>query len=269
MNLSFLERDYTVAGAFLYLFGVFSIIIFLRYLFLSSLYQKLIYDRLSRLIPSRIISSKYPRNQQVREIFWSGVSSVLFGAIGVFMIMAWQRGYTAIYTDWFVYPLWYVPVSCVLALGIHETYYYWLHRWLHHPRIYGYLHKIHHDSINTSVWTSFSFHPIESILQAVIIPLITLIVPLHLSVLLFLLIFMTISAIINHAGVEIFPSRWLHHPICKYLIGSTHHDLHHRRFTKNFGLYFTFWDRLMGTESGEYDQRFIAATRSTKSQSDL
>jgi sterol desaturase/sphingolipid hydroxylase (fatty acid hydroxylase superfamily) len=177
------------------------------------------------------------------------------------MIMAWQRGYTSIYVEWNDYPIWYIPLSFIGALFVHETYYYWVHRWLHHPSIYRYVHKVHHDSISTSVWTSFSFHPLESILQAIIIPLMVLIVPMHLAVLLTLLFIMTISAIINHAGVEIFPNSWLNNPVMKMFIGSTHHDLHHRRFTKNYGLYFTFWDRWMGTESTEYEERFDKATK--------
>ena len=177
------------------------------------------------------------------------------------MIMAWQYGYTAIYTSWNAFPLWYIPLSFLGAMFIHETYYYWLHRWLHHPKVYKHIHKIHHDSVSTSVWTSFSFHPIESVLQAIIIPLMVMIIPMHLVVLLLMLLIMTISAIINHAGVEIYPSSWRKHILLKWLIGSTHHDLHHRRFTKNYGLYFTFWDIWMDTESAEFDERWNKATR--------
>ena len=259
--MTFLERDYTIPGEFIYLFVVFSVIIFIRYIILSGLYQKLIYDRLSRIIPQRIISPKYPKAQQIQEIMWSGISSILFGIIGVLMIMAWQEGYTAIYLEWSAFPIWYIPISFFGALFVHETYYYWLHRWLHHPRVYKYIHKIHHDSISTSVWTSFSFHPIESILQAIIIPLMVLIVPMHLSVMITLLMIMTMSAIINHAGVEIYPISWRKNRVFKWLIGSTHHDLHHRRFTKNYGLYFTFWDIWMDTESEEFDDRWDKTTK--------
>ena len=259
MDLTFLERDYTVPSAFIYLFCVFSVIIFVRYIVMSKVYQQLVYDRIARLIPHRIISPRYPTSQQTKEIIWSAISSVLFGLMGVIMIMAWQRGYTAVYTDWLDYPLWYIPLSFVGALFVHETYYYWLHRWLHHPKLYRYIHKVHHDSISTSVWTSFSFHPLESVLQAIIIPLMVLIVPMHLWVLIALLMIMTVSAIINHAGVEIYPSSWRRHFLFKWLIGSTHHDLHHRRFSKNYGLYFTFWDIWMGTESDEFDRRWDQA----------
>jgi len=246
--MEFLERDYTVASTFMYLFAVFSVMIFLRYIIMSGIYQKLIYDRLAKSWPARIVSPKYPRQQMLKEILWSGISSVLFGVIGVFMIMAWQSGYTQIYLEWNSYPIWWIPLSIALPLLIHETYYYWLHRWMHHPKIYRHIHKTHHDSISTSVWTSFSFHPIESLLQAIVIPLLTLIIPMHLFILLGLLIFMTLSAIINHAGVEIYPRSWKKNILMKWLIGSTHHDIHHRKFTRNYGLYFTFWDIWMDTE---------------------
>ena len=262
MDLSFLETDYTIPSEFLWLFFALSVIIFGRYVLLSGAYQRFIYERIARMIPNRIISQKYPREQQIKEITWSGISSVLFGLIGVLMIMAWQAGWTQIYIDWNEMPLWYIPISFVGALFIHETYYYWLHRWMHmYPKLYRKIHKVHHDSVSTSVWTSFSFHPIESLLQAIIIPAMVFIIPMHWTVLMVLLIFMTISAIINHAGVEIYPASWRENKLMKWFIGSTHHDLHHRRFTKNFGLYFTFWDLWMDTESAEFDEKWEGAHR--------
>ena len=257
MDLSFLERDYTIPSTFVYLFVVFSMIIFVRYVILSGLYQRLIYDRMIDQYPERINSPKYPKNQRTREILWSFISSTLFGLVGVLMIMAWKRGYTAIYVDWQSYPLWYVPISFIAALLLHDTYYYWVHRWLHHPKVYKYVHRVHHESVDTSVWTSFSFHPIESVLQAIIIPLIVLVIPMHAWVLLIHLMIMTATAIINHAGAEIYPSSWKDNRVMKWLIGSTHHDLHHRKFTKNYGLYFTFWDICMGTESDKLDKRRV------------
>jgi len=262
MTLDFLHTDYTIPAEFLWLFFALSVIIFARYIIMSGAYQKLIYDRIAKIIPNRIISDRYPRDQQIKEITWAGISSVLFGITGVLMIMAWQAGWTKIYVGWSDYPIWYVPISFLGALFIHETYYYWLHRWMHlSPKIYRAVHKVHHDSVSTSVWTSFSFHPIESLLQAIIIPAIVFIIPMHWVVLIVLLIWMTISTMINHAGVEIYPSAWRKNKLMKWFIGSTHHDIHHRRFTKNFGLYFTFWDVWMGTESEEFDERWERATK--------
>jgi sterol desaturase/sphingolipid hydroxylase (fatty acid hydroxylase superfamily) len=41
----------------------------------------------------------------------------------------------------------------------------------------------------------------------------------------------------------------------------THHDLHHAQAGWNYGLYFTWWDRMMGAEHPQYEQRFAAAVR--------
>ena len=259
-GFEFLEKDYLIVENFLYLFMVFSVITFILYVILSQLYLQGIYKYFSTHRANRILSTWVTAEQRNKEILMSGISSFIFGLIGVLMIMMWQYDLTAIYIEWSAYPLWYVPISALLAFFIHETYYYWLHRWLHTPKIYRLIHKVHHDSIDTSVWTSFSFHPFESLLQALIIPAIMTVVPMHIYVLIVLLIVMTISAIINHAGVEIFP-RYAHkHIVWRHFIGATHHDLHHRRFLFNYGLYFTFWDRWMKTEVDNYEEIYQKVT---------
>ena len=57
--------------------------------------------------------------------------------------------------------------SLALAVMIHETYYYWTHRAMHHKKLYRLFHKGHHDSIEVSSWTSFAFDPLETIVQIV------------------------------------------------------------------------------------------------------
>jgi Delta7-sterol 5-desaturase len=259
-DLDFLNKDYFLWHNFAYLFMVFCLAIFLRYIILSELYIRTIYKRFKRLKSNRILSEIAPVSQRNREIMYSFISSVLFAFIAIAMIMLWQEGYTKIYLFWSEYPFWYHPLALLFAALIHETYYYWLHRWMHHKSVYKYVHRIHHESINTSAWTSFSFHPLESLLQAIIIPLIVIIIPIQIYVLLLFLILMTLSAIINHAGVEIFPKNSNIHWLGKYFIGATHHDQHHRKFLLNYGLYFTFWDELMGTESSDYHKEFQSKT---------
>ena len=45
-------------------------------------------------------------------------------------------------------------------------------------------------------------------------------------------------------------------PLLRYVTTTTHHDLHHSSGRYNYGLYFTWWDRWMGTEHPEYVRRF-------------
>ena len=71
---------------------------------------------------------------------------------------------------------------------------------------------------------------------------------------------MTISATINHAGVEVYPRGFEKHWLGKWIVGATHHDLHHREFRFNYGLYFTFWDKWMNTESPRFEELFREKT---------
>ena len=51
----------------------------------------------------------------------------------------------------------------------------------------------------------------------------------------------------GHLGYETFPKSLIKHPIGKWQNNATNHNLHHQLSKYNYGLYFTFWDRLMGT----------------------
>lgn len=200
-------------------------------------------------------------NQHWQEIGWSALTSVIFTGIGLGILVAFQTGYTSIYTDLHAYGLlWYV-VSIGIVLALQETYYYWLHRWMHKPGVYRLVHKTHHDSLTTSPWTAFSFHPIESTLQAILLPVLTFIVPLHSTAIILILMIMTFSGAINHLNTEIYPHAFSRHWLGKWLIGATHHSLHHSQFRYNYGLYFTCWDRWMRTESPDFDALFTEKSR--------
>ena len=233
------------------------VIIFVRYLIFSKVYVWGM-DRLRSSLNwgYRVLSDRSQEWQQVRmEIISSAMTSVIFAALGAALLWLWHQGRTRLYHDWDAYPYYWLLLGPLLFLFAQETYYYWLHRWMHRPKVYKLVHQRHHESIETSAWTAFSFHPLESVLQALFILVAVLIIPLQEYLFLGLLTFMTLSATINHAGLEIFPTWFLQKRPFRWFIGATHHDLHHRRFLCNYGLYFTFWDDWMGTESEEYTQR--------------
>ena len=195
-------------------------------------------------------------NQFRREVKWSLLSSAIFALLFVITFFLYGKGYTKVYTYIHDYGVVYFFMSIVLYLGLYETYYYWLHRWMHKPGVFRLVHKVHHESVHTSAFTSFSFHPLEALLQFIFLPVMIMIIPIHFGALAIILILMTVSSIVNHAGIEIYPGRFYKHPVGKWIIGSTHHDLHHKEFKSNYGLYFTFWDKWMKTESKVYEDRF-------------
>lgn len=224
--------------------------VFLRYIVLAAAYEWWI-KRSGRL------NTKKAYNRQFRrELKWSLISSAVFTVLSLLTFYLYQKGFTRVYTDITERSLFYFFFSIALYLVLYETYYYWLHRWMHTPGIFKIVHKVHHESIHTSAFTSFSFHPWEAVLQFIFLPLMILAIPIHFYGLGIILMFMTISAIINHAGVEIYPENFHKNRLGKWLIGSTHHDLHHTEFKTNYGLYFTFWDKWMQTESKKYPEKF-------------
>jgi len=79
--------------------------------------------------------------------------------------------------------------------------------------------------------------------------------PLNFGVLLAWQIFDMLNNVFGHLGYEAYPKGWVKLPVLKYKTASTHHNMHHQLFNGNYALYFTWWDRLMGTQFDDYEQR--------------
>lgn len=201
----------------------------------------------ARLQTKRIQKRDFNSADLRREFSNSIVTSVLFAIIFGALIFFAEDLASRVYHDPFEYGVAWLLLAPLALVLIHNTYFYWLHRILHLPRVYRWAHRAHHQSVNPSPLAAFSFHPLEAFLEiAWIIPLV-LLVPLHpLS----LLAFSTVALVQNvmgHLGVELLPESWRRHRVLRYLNRSTWHNSHHRVGRGNYGYYFTFWDRCMGT----------------------
>lgn len=246
--MTLIEIDNT--GLFLICALIFFGAVFLRYLISAGIFYWYFYQLKSEKYREKRLSIRPAKKGQFKkEIYWSMWSSVIFGFFGTLIFFLWQKGLTAIYTDIHQHSLWYLPLSFVVLSVLHETYYYWVHRWMHNPKVFRTVHKVHHDSLVPSPWTAFSFHPWESLIEAMVVPVILIFLPVNILVIGLYLIFMTLSSVINHLDIEIYPKYFMKSSFGKLFIGATHHHFHHAEFKTNYGLYFTFWDRWMDTES--------------------
>ncbi len=248
-----------------FVFIVTTLVIFLfimvRYVMVAGIFYGIFFIWWPNKWKQRKINQRdYTKKQLRTEIKWSTVTTLIFAIAGSVSVLLWQQGLLKVYVMVNEYPTWWLPASFIIAVVLHETYYYWLHRWMHYPKIFRIVHKVHHDSSITSPWTAFSFHPLEGLLQAVFLPLLLLVMPMHLYVLIAQLSFMTLSSVINHLNVEIYPKAFNRNIVGKWLIGATHHSLHHKQFKYNYGLYFTFWDKWKQTESPLYNDTFSDKT---------
>jgi lathosterol oxidase len=257
MNLPDFSQPLPFLLATLFIF----VVIIGRYLLIAGLFYGVFHLWFPGHWKRRKINDRtYKTGQFRREVAWSTATAGLFAVAGSGLLVLWQKGLTKIYLDVRDYPLWWLPVSLIAAMVVHETYYYWLHRWMHRPAVFRTVHRVHHDSNITSPWTAFSFHPIEGVLQALFLPGLLVVLPMHLYVVIFQLTLMTFSSVVNHLDIEVYPKGFHRHFLGRWLIGATHHSLHHRQFRYNYGLYFTFWDKWKNTESPLYERLFDEKT---------
>lgn len=186
-----------------------------------------------------------------REIAWSLASAAIYGIPAGVVAWGWQnRGWTRIYSDLHALPLWYLPLSVLLYLLAHDTWFYWTHRWMHRPAPFRLAHAVHHASRPPTAWAAMAFHPIEALTGAIVIPALVFAIPIHVGALAFVLGIMTLMGVTNHMGWEIFPRFLWRGPLGAWLITASHHQRHHAEYRCNYGLYFRFWDRLCGTDRG-------------------
>lgn len=208
----------------------------------------------------RRLDPDYPDPMQIRrEIRNSMLTVLIFSATGFVVWLMHQAGWTRIYTGVAEFGWGYWLASVVLIVIAHDAYFYWTHRLLHTPLLFGRIHAVHHGSRNPSPWAAYSFHPFEAFIQAAFLPLVVAVVPVHASAIFLFTLHMVVRNCLGHSGTEIFPLDAAKRGWAYWSTTVTHHHLHHARARGNFGLYFSWWDRLCGTEDPLYPRVWDAA----------
>ncbi|GAB4538116.1 MAG: hypothetical protein Tsb0014_27510 [Pleurocapsa sp.] len=181
-----------------------------------------------------------------KDIILSVFATVASAICAASVMIGYDFGVTKLYWTVSDRGIIYLIASFIGVILLQDTCFYFFHRGFHHPLVYNWLHRGHHSSKNPTPWTSFALDFPEALIQGLFIFAVVSIVPLHIYVLTLWLIVMTVWSLVNHLGFELFPP-FLDSWLSKWLISSDYHSLHHRIYTRHFGLYFTFWDRLLGT----------------------
>ena len=173
-----------------------------------------------------------------RSLKWSFLSIAGNAVLTAPIHWAIANGYSQIYYDLDEQGWAWLGVQAALVLVITETMIYWIHRGLHSDLFWP-VHATHHSFKVTTSWTGVAFNPLDSFAQALPHHLCAFLFPMHVGVYLFFVAFVTLWAVMIHDRVSMV--RW---PVINY---TGHHTLHHWYSAYNFGQFFTFWDRWMGT----------------------
>ncbi len=133
----------------------------------------------------------------------------------------------------------WLVASALLYVAFVDTGIYWAHRAMHVGFLYRRVHRYHHAWRVPNSWTSMAFHPVDAFVLALPVHLFPLLVPLNGWLYLAMQGAMSLWSVASHDRVALVRSRWVNFV--------DHHTLHHFRYRCNFGQFFTFWDRVMGT----------------------
>lgn len=215
---------------------------------------------LGRLLWTRKIRPRTAKFAQIKnEIRNSMITICIFVALDIAVFEFDSFGIFKIYNDPGQYGVLYYWLSIPLMLVLHDTYFYWTHRAMHHPKFYKAFHMTHHRSHNPTPFTAYSFAPGEAVVEYAFVPFVLMIVPIHHSAFFIVMTIMIFKNALGHCGYEVMPRRWARLPVLGWMTSVTHHDMHHEKASGNYSLYFTWWDRWMGTEHANYLERFETA----------
>jgi Delta7-sterol 5-desaturase len=229
-----------------------------KYILVALPFFLVFYVFFRKKLASRKIQEKFPKQQDyVREISFSVLSVIIFSVPPLLMLHSESiRPHTTYYTETCKYGLPYFILAFPLMLLMHDTYFYWAHRIMHLPAIFKQVHLVHHKQTNPSPWAAYAFHPFEAVIESLIFVIFLFTIPVHTIHLMTFFVFSLVYNVYGHLGFELYPKGFNRHWLGRWVNTSVCHNQHHQYFKGNYGLYFTFWDRLMGTLRADYDSRF-------------
>ena len=175
------------------------------------------------------------RHQTRDNIFWTLVGVPIGTLWECAMLWAYSNGYASL-ISFSEQPVYFVAIMMLIPVWS-GTHFYFLHRALHLPLLYKWVHSWHHRNTNIGPWSGHAMHPAEhfGLYSDILIFLLVASHPLHL---LFNLMLHTMNGPISHAGYDKLKVGPLN-----IQVGDFFHQLHHRFFDCNYGVTITPWDK--------------------------
>ncbi|VEU21091.1 DEKNAAC101919 [Brettanomyces naardenensis] len=233
-NASLLPR-YSILRQSLSLAVMMSIFGWLLYFSVATFSFIFVYDKTNFNHP------RYLKNQMSMEIKLATEAIPVMVLLTLPWFLSELHGYSFLYYDinestggWKAF-LFQIPADIMFTdAGI-----YFLHRWLHWPLVYKYLHKKHHKWIVCTPYASHAFNPIDGYFQSLPYHWYPFLFPLHKVTYLFMFTFVNFWTVMIHDGQYLSEG-----PIIN---GAACHTVHHLYFNYDYGQFTTLWDRLGGT----------------------
>jgi len=192
-----------------------------------------------------VISQEWWEHKSFRRELYRSLRTVFFASpfIAFFLKNVFEKNIGFLTYDIDTYPpiynYFFAPV-CYLLLA--DAYFYWTHRFWHLPWMYANSHHIHHACRPTTTFAGTAADVFEVVLSgqgSTLFPV--LILPMTSRVYLSMILFTEVWTMYLHNNCAHKMPRWIN--------DSFSHNIHHYygQQNGNYGLFFHFWDRTMGT----------------------
>ncbi|KAI8833398.1 fatty acid hydroxylase superfamily-domain-containing protein [Chytridium lagenaria] len=189
-----------------------------------------------------------PKNRvTVSKVLWTVAFQHVVQAIVALVVVVLTR--PADVANWKMEPVWLVLAKFWIGTIILDTYQYWLHRAAHtYPFLYKNFHSWHHQLTAPYAFGALYNHPLEGLMMDTVggaLP--SLLLDMHPWTSCIFYCIATLKTVDDHCGYSwpLSPFRLLGRNDAEY------HDIHHwgKGIKYNFSQpFYTFWDRIMGTE---------------------
>lgn len=146
------------------------------------------------------------------------------------------------------------PLLYMLVIGFFE---YWLHRALHAVPLLWRLHAVHHQIEGLNAARSYSHWAQDALYFAVItVPLVFLIDQPHQTVTLLTTLYLVSNYYMHSDSPGLSFPPWLRHVLADNLYHHYHHSRQIEHWGRNYCSFFSFYDRLFGTQHLPADETF-------------
>ena len=219
------------------------------------------------LATRRIASRRAERGQVLREMFFFGYGVIVLAVQAAIATILQEAGYSKRYDDIAQYGWAYALFSVALFVLLTDAWSYFLHLGYHRFRPYYRIsHHVHHLSVVTTQWTTFQGSPIEILPPMLLNAVMMAVMPFPTAGLALVMVANLVFTMTSHGGIEVFPRGTATHPLGRFLVTPTYHQMHHEDGESNLALYFNWWDRMFGTSNSGYEARFEKVTASARPQ---
>ena len=140
-----------------------------------------------------------------------------------------------------------IITETLLLIVIMDFFMFCFHFLTHYLKWFSPIHKLHHTHVETSVYSLYVLHPIETLGFGIIwLFSITVLNFNYLSIIIYLILNL-LYGIFGHLKKDIFPDFWYKSSFTKWISTTKFHSNHHKNESHNYGFYFTIWDKIFKT----------------------